>query len=85
MKNYKIWRRPHGYFGGGILEPLIFPTITTRTGDADIDKIQGAGISNSQQYKMAGNSIIVDTLYYIIRKLFVDKGCEQEGHQQSLF
>lgn len=53
--------------------------------DADIDKIQGAGISNSQQYKMAGNSIIVDTLYYIIRKLFVDKGCEQEGHQQSLF
>lgn len=53
--------------------------------DVDIDKIQGAGISNSQQYKMAGNSIIVDTLYYIIRKLFVDKGCEQEGHQQSLF
>lgn len=53
--------------------------------DVDIDKIQGAGISNSQQYKMAGNSIIVDTLYYIIRKLFVDKGCEKEGHQQSLF
>lgn len=25
--------------GGGILEPLIFPTITTRTGDADIDLI----------------------------------------------
>lgn len=24
---------------GGILEPLIFPTITTRTGDADIDLI----------------------------------------------
>lgn len=39
MKRYKIWRRPHGYFGGGILEPLIFPTITTRTGDADIDLI----------------------------------------------
>lgn len=53
--------------------------------DVDIDKIQGAGISNSQQYKMAGNSIIVDTLYYIMRKLFVDKGCEKEGHQQSLF
>lgn len=53
--------------------------------DVDIDKIQGAGISNSQQYKMAGNSIIVDTLYYMIRKLFVDKGCEKEGHQQSLF
>ena len=25
--------------GGGILEPLIFPTITTRTGGADIDLI----------------------------------------------
>lgn len=53
--------------------------------DADIDKIQGAGISNSQQYKMAGNSIVVDTLYYILRKLFVDKGSEKEGHQQTLF
>jgi DNA (cytosine-5)-methyltransferase 1 len=53
--------------------------------DADIDKIQGAGISNSQQYKMAGNSIIVDTLYNIFRKLFIEKGCEKEGHQQSLF
>lgn len=53
--------------------------------DADIDKIQGAGISNSQQYKMAGNSIVVDTLCYILRKLFVDKGCETECHQQSLF
>jgi hypothetical protein len=39
MKITKIWRRPHGYFGGGILDPLIFPTITTRTGDADIDLI----------------------------------------------
>lgn len=53
--------------------------------DVDIDKIQCAGISNSQQYKMAGNSIVVDTLYYILRKLFVDKGCEKEGHQQTLF
>lgn len=53
--------------------------------DADIDKIQESGISNSQQYKMAGNSIVVDTLYYILRKLFIDKGCEKEGHQQTLF
>lgn len=53
--------------------------------DADIDKIQGAGISNSQQYKMAGNSIVVDTLYHLFHKLFVDKDCEREGYQQSLF
>ena len=31
--------------------------------DADIDKIQGAGICNSQQYKLAGNSIVVNVLY----------------------
>ena len=53
--------------------------------DADIDKIQGAGISNSQQYKMAGNSIVVDTLYHLFRKMFIDTGCEREGHQQTLF
>ena len=33
-------------------------------GDKDIDKIQAAGISESQQYKLAGNSIVVDTLLH---------------------
>ena len=33
--------------------------------DADFDKAQGAGISNSQLYKQAGNSIVVDVLYHI--------------------
>lgn len=53
--------------------------------DTDIDKIQESGISNSQQYKMAGNSIVVDVLYHIFRKLYVDKECEQENFQQTLF
>jgi len=39
--------------------------------DADIDTIQAAGISNSQQYKMAGNSIVVDVLYYIFANMFL--------------
>lgn len=39
--------------------------------DADVDKIQAASISNTQQYKLAGNSIVVDTLYYILEQLFV--------------
>lgn len=43
------------------------------------------GISNSQQYKLAGNSIVVDVLYHIFRKLYVDKECEQENYQQTLF
>lgn len=37
----------------------------------DIEKIQAAGISNSQQYKLAGNSIVVDVLYYIFKNLFI--------------
>lgn len=36
-----------------------------------IDRIQAAGISRSQQYKMAGNSIVVACLYYIFDKLFI--------------
>lgn len=51
--------------------------------ESDIDKIQSAGISKTQQYKMAGNSIVVDVLYYIFKKMFVDKSCEDA--QLSLF
>lgn len=39
--------------------------------DSDIDKIQQAGISRTQQYKLAGNSIVVDVLYYIFKNMFV--------------
>ena len=39
--------------------------------DDDIDKIQAAGISNTQQYKMAGNSIVVDVLEAIFKELFL--------------
>lgn len=51
--------------------------------DADIDKIQASGISNSQQYKCAGNSIVVDVLYHIFRKMFVET--ENENDQLCLF
>lgn len=51
--------------------------------DADIDKIQSTGISNSQQYKLAGNSIAIPCLYHLFRKLFVDTGNEKE--QMTLF
>ena len=39
--------------------------------DDDIDKIQDVGISNSQQYKLAGNSIVVDVLEAIFKNLFL--------------
>lgn len=51
--------------------------------DSDIKKIQNAGLSKTQQYKLAGNSIIVDVLVAIFRKLFIDT--KQEEQQQVLF
>ncbi len=38
--------------------------------DEDIDKIKAAGISNSQCYKLAGNSIVVDVLKGIFTQMF---------------
>ena len=38
--------------------------------DDDIDKIQATGISNTQQYKMAGNSICIPVLEAIFKNLF---------------
>ena len=55
--------------------------------DADIDKIQEAGISNSGQYKLAGNSIVVDVLFHLFRKMFIEPEQEFDGTpiQQTLF
>lgn len=51
--------------------------------ETDIDKIQAAGISRTQQYKMAGNSIVVAVLYHIFRKMFIETECETK--QLKLF
>lgn len=51
--------------------------------DEDIDKMFGAGLSNTQLYKMAGNSIVVNVLYHIFRKMFVEK--ENENEQLTIF
>ena len=40
--------------------------------DDDIDKIQVARISNTQQYKIAGNSIVVNVLEAIFKNLFME-------------
>ena len=40
--------------------------------DKDIDKIQAAKVSNSAQYKLAGNSIVVDVLFHIFRRMFIE-------------
>lgn len=58
--------------------------------DSDIDKIQawgdekGNSIPENAQRAMAGNSIVVDVLYHIFRKLYVNIGYEQ-NQQIKLF
>lgn len=51
--------------------------------DKDIDKIQSTGVSNSAQYKLAGNSIVVDVLFHIFKKMFIET--ESEESQLTLF
>ena len=40
--------------------------------DKTIDIMTHCGLSNSALYKLAGNSIVVDVLYHIFRKMFID-------------
>lgn len=66
--------------------------------DADIDKLirptemigvmvnkppKRTGVPKTQQYKLAGNSIVVDVLYHIFRKMFIEQG--NESKQLELF
>ena len=61
-----------------------FPTFDYElVGWSEIDKIQASGISNSQQYKCAGNSIVVDVLYHLFRKMFCET--KPEIQQPTLF
>ena len=52
--------------------------------DDKIDLIQSAGLSNSAQYKLAGNSIVVNVLYHIFRKLFVEKELDKSDKPEQL-
>ena len=40
--------------------------------DYEINKIQNIGISSTKQYKMAGNSIVVDVLEGIFKELLLN-------------
>ena len=81
--------------GGGNREPKIKEDFRIRkltprecfrlmdVDDKDIDTIQAAGISDSQQYKLAGNSIVVNVLTEIFRKLLVDT--QNDDRQLRMF
>lgn len=51
--------------------------------DAEIQKMYDAGIPKTQLYKLHGNSIVVDVLFHIFRKMFVEQG--NESKQLELF
>lgn len=53
--------------------------------ESDIDKIQASGISDSQQYRMAGNSIVVDCMVGIFKNLFSKEKPAPESGQLTLF
>lgn len=67
--------------------------------NADIDKLKSAKLTQTlksgkvkekpmpktQLYKMAGNSIVVDVLYYIFKAMFIDKPPRPKPIQKSLF
>lgn len=41
--------------------------------ERSIDILQGIGLSDTQLYRLAGNSIVIDVLYYIVRNIYKDK------------
>lgn len=53
--------------------------------DADVDVLISNGISDSQLYKMAGNSIVVDVLVALLRNVLRCKGCDVFEPSGSLF
>lgn len=53
--------------------------------DKDIDTLLNASISNSKLYQLAGNSIVVDTLFHLFRKMFCETENEDDNDQLCLF
>lgn len=50
--------------------------------DSEVDKIEAAGISESQRYKLAGNSIVVDTL---VNGIYINLFLKDEKPEDCLF
>lgn len=47
----------------------------------EVQKMYDAGLSNSAIYRLHGNSITANTLYYIFKKLFIDTAPEAQHGQ----
>ena len=51
--------------------------------DNDFDKVKAIGMSDTQSYKQAGNSIVVNVLEEIFRSLFLT--IHEEDNEYRLF
>lgn len=51
--------------------------------DEEFEKAKYSGVSNSQLYKQAGNSIVVNVLEAIFRNLFINKTEQAQGELKS--
>lgn len=50
--------------------------------DEDIDKLLNSGVSPTNLYKLAGNSIVVDVLYHVFRKLLIERDPDHGGNYE---
>lgn len=55
--------------------------------EKDIETLLNTGLSNTRLYALAGNSIVVDVLYYIFKQMFIEADAKQliENEQLTLF
>ena len=50
-----------------------------------IDRMVSSGVSEKEVYREAGNSIVVDCLYEIFRRMFIDRIGPDEGQSYPLY
>jgi len=55
--------------------------------DYEVQKMYDAGLSNSAIYKLHGNSIVIEPMYYIFQNLFINQTPDAKKRlvQLSLF
>ena len=86
MENLRKAKLPEELKGKKFRIRKLTPTECLRLMDVeqyDIDIMTNCGLSNSSLYFLAGNSIVVNVLYHIFRKMFVEQN--EENAQLSLF
>lgn len=62
-----------------LIEHPAYSKAERETGMTDKEKraLMKDSISNSAQYKLAGNSIVVDVLFHLFRKMFIETGPDE--------